>query len=83
MSFFFSLCIILLIGLGHLGHSQSNVSRSVLGQGEFYQLSVHEPGIYKVDFEFLERMGIASDSFDPALIQIFFPENHLRKSAHP
>jgi len=44
---------------------------SVMRNGDWYQFYVHESGIYKIDRNFLENLGINVQSIDPKKIRIF------------
>ncbi len=44
---------------------------SVLAEGDWYKLSIHESGIYKIDRQFLEELGIDPDQVDPRTLKIF------------
>ncbi len=52
-------------------------SESVLKTGEWYNLSVTESGIYKIDYEDLVSMGIEPSSIDPRKIGIYFNGNGI------
>jgi len=49
----------------------SNITRSILAQGEWYKLGFDKSGIYKIDYSFLVKMGIKPESINPSHIQIW------------
>lgn len=51
--------------------SDNKPSNSVLSEGDWYKLSVSDYGIYKLDYNFLQEMGINLNTIDPARIKIF------------
>ena len=44
---------------------------SVLSEGEYYKLAVTEDGIYKIDYDFLEKIGASPEQIDPQQIGIY------------
>lgn len=58
----------------------------ILGSGQWYRFEVLEEGIYKIDRNFLQSLGIDVNSVDPRTIQIFsicgyaLPENYMNQS---
>lgn len=44
---------------------------SVLSTGQWYKFSIPSDGIYKLDYTFLQNIGINPDNIDPASIQLF------------
>ena len=55
-----------------LGYGQSN---SVLSKGNWYKFSIDTTGVFKIDNNFLNQLGINSNSIDPKNIKIFGYEN--------
>ncbi|CAM1373845.1 type IX secretion system sortase PorU [Tenacibaculum xiamenense] len=51
-----------------LGYGQSN---SVLSKGNWYKFSIDTTGVFKIDNNFLNQLGINSNSIDPKNIKIF------------
>lgn len=49
----------------------ANGQSSVLSSGDWYKISIAQDGIYKVDYSFLQKMGINPSSIDPKKIQLF------------
>lgn len=61
---------LLLIGLlPHLSLS-GQVNQSRLADGEIYKLATRKDGLYKLDYAFLEKLGINPTVIDPRKIQI-------------
>ena len=58
-------------------------SKSVFSSGTWYRFEIPEEGIYKIDRNFLQSLGIDVNTIDPRTIQIFsicgyaLPENYL------
>ena len=46
-------------------------SNSVLGSGEWYKFSVSQPGVYKIDFPFLQKLGINGNSFPSSAFRLY------------
>ena len=44
---------------------------SVLSEGEFYKLAVTEDGLYKIDYDFLDKIGAFPQQIDPRQIGIY------------
>jgi len=44
---------------------------SVLASGEWFKLSVSQPGVYKIDLSFLQKLGINGNSFPSGTIRLF------------
>lgn len=49
----------------------TTVSHSVLAQGSWYKIAVSHRGIYKIDYAFLQSMGINPAQVNPKNIRIF------------
>ncbi len=49
----------------------SQVSNSVLSQGDWYQFSVDTTGVFKIDKNLLEQIGIATTNLDPRKIHVY------------
>jgi len=47
------------------------IKNSVLATGDWYKFSVDTTGVYKLDFKFLQSLGIDVNSINPKQIQIF------------
>lgn len=55
-------------------HTQSThtfANTSVLASGNWYKIGVTQPGIFKIDYSFLENMGIDINNTDPRNIRIY------------
>lgn len=46
-------------------------TKSVLSQGEWYKLGFDKSGIYKIDYAFVQKMGLRPENVNPANIQIW------------
>ena len=46
-------------------------NQSVLSTGEWFKLTVIQPGIYKVDLPFLQKLGLKGNSFPSSAIRLF------------
>jgi hypothetical protein len=46
-------------------------SQSVLSSGEWFKLSVNQPGVYKIDIPFLQKLGLNGNSFPSSSIRLF------------
>lgn len=61
-------------------------SQSILATGQWYKFETPEEGIYKIDRNFLQNLGIDVNNLDPRTIQIFsicgyaLPENYSSQS---
>lgn len=54
------------------GNTERNyVSNSVLNSGKWFKFGVPQAGVYKLDYTFLKKLGIAVDVINPADIRIF------------
>ena len=63
--------ILLLVGLLYAAlTSQGQVSNSVLANGDWYKIAVFEDGVYRVDANFLNQLGIPS-SVDSRRVTIY------------
>ena len=49
----------------------STIESSVLNQGDWYQFFIEETGVYKLDKNFLEQLGINVNQIDPRKIRIY------------
>ncbi|MCB0667723.1 MAG: type IX secretion system sortase PorU [Saprospiraceae bacterium] len=61
---------LLLSGLFFLTQLFGQVSHSKLADGDIYKLSTKKDGVYKLDYAFLEKLGINPTVIDPRKIQI-------------
>ncbi|MEM7370816.1 MAG: type IX secretion system sortase PorU [Bacteroidota bacterium] len=61
----------LLICWFSLSSGQPFASQSVLSTGEWYKIGVTESGIYRIDQDFLNELGISASSINPKNIKIF------------
>lgn len=52
-------------------------SNSVLAVGNWYKFSVDTTGIFKIDRQFLQKLGISTTNLDPRNIRIFGNGGHL------
>ena len=55
----------------------STVKNSVLSQGTWYKFAIDTTGVFKIDKNFLEDLGINTDDINPKNIQIFGNGGHL------
>ena len=46
-------------------------TNSVLASGDWFKLSVDQPGIYKIDLPFLQKLGIQGSSFPSVALRLF------------
>lgn len=67
--FFLGLVALMLVGPS--GFAQQNVHASVLSEHTWYKLSVAHEGVYKLDYEALQRMGVDMDALNPNQIRLF------------
>ncbi len=51
--------------------NKSFVANSVLAQGDWYKVGVTEDGVYKIDYNFLENLGIDMGALNPLHINIY------------
>ena len=51
--------------------NQKSVINSVLSTGDFYKIEVKETGMYMVDKNFLQSVGINTNSIDPATLKLY------------
>ncbi len=49
----------------------SRAGQSVLSTGNWYKIAVNQDGIYKLDREFFQQMGLSPGSIDPRNIRIY------------
>ncbi len=49
----------------------ANVRHSPLATGDWYRIEVNETGIYKIDKNLLQKLGINTDQIDPRNIKIY------------
>ena len=47
------------------------IASSVLATGNWYQLSIKEPGIYKIDIPFLNSLGVSTSGLSSASVRLF------------
>jgi hypothetical protein len=47
------------------------VTGSVLSSGDWFKVSIATDGIYKIDYAFLQRLGITPSDVDPSTFQIY------------
>jgi hypothetical protein len=59
---------VLFFGFGNAAHSQTN---SVLSSGDWYKFSVENDGVYRINYDLLNQVGINPDIIDPRNIKIF------------
>jgi hypothetical protein len=52
-------------------NTRDNTYTSVLSDGEIYKISVEEYGIHKLDYDFLNSLGIDMNSLSPKSIRIY------------
>jgi hypothetical protein len=52
-------------------HSICQVNSSVLASGDWYKFSVDTTGVFKIDKNLLQRIGVSTNGLDPKNIQIF------------
>ena len=63
--------IISLIVVHAFGYRNSQAQNSVLSSDLWYKIAVTEPGIYRIDYDFLRDMGVNTTSIDPRNIGLF------------
>ncbi|MBL7882427.1 MAG: type IX secretion system sortase PorU, partial [Bacteroidia bacterium] len=51
--------------------SQTYASQSVLNSGDWYKISVASDGIYKIDYTFLNKLGIDMTNLNPKNIRVY------------
>lgn len=51
--------------------NKSSVKNSVLASGEWYKFSIDTTGIYRIDRDFLQNLGVDVNSINPKNIQIY------------
>lgn len=61
----------LIIGWFSFSFGQTFAPQSVLSTGEWYKIGVTESGIYRLDQDFLNQLGISASSIDPRNIKIY------------
>ncbi|MFQ3599579.1 MAG: type IX secretion system sortase PorU [Chloroherpetonaceae bacterium] len=52
--------------------STDTVTQSVLRSGRFYKLELREEGVYRLDRQYLESIGINPNTIDPRKLKIYF-----------
>ncbi len=52
--------------------STDTVTQSVLRSGRFYKLDLREEGVYRLDRQYLESIGINPSTIDPRKLKIYF-----------
>lgn len=60
-----------LMGWGQQGKAQQNTFHSVLGEHTWYRLSVAHEGVYKLDCDLFQQMGIDVNTLNPNQIRVF------------
>ena len=73
MKRYFLLILILLLAQ----HTTSQVNNSVLAVGDWYKFSVDTTGVFKIDKNLLQKIGINTNGLNPKNIQIFGNGGHL------
>ena len=73
MKRFFLLIIILLLAQ----HAISQINNSVLAVGDWYKFSIDTSGVFKIDKNLLQKIGINTNGLNPKKIQIFGNGGHL------
>ena len=68
-SCFFFLLFLLALPALHAQRSYKNAS--VLASGNWYKISVKEPGVYKVDMALLGKLGVNANGISSAAIRLF------------
>ena len=68
---------LLLIALLITQYAFSQTNSSVLAQGDWYKFSVDTTGVFKIDKNLLQRIGISTNGLNPKNIQIFGNGGHL------
>ncbi|WP_118950838.1 type IX secretion system sortase PorU [Taibaiella helva] len=58
-------------GSGNIVQKPTDVPHSVLASGTWYKIAVPSRGIYKIDYNFLQSMGINPAGIDPANIRVY------------
>lgn len=56
---------------GNFGSPKSFAAHSVLASGDWHKLAVNKHAIYKIDYAFLEKLGISPSSINPRHIRIY------------
>ena len=67
MKRYFLLILILLL----TQHATSQVNNSVLAVGDWYKFSIDTSGVFKIDKNLLQKIGISTNGLNPKNIQIF------------
>ena len=67
--------LILILLLTQYATSQGN--NSVLAAGDWYKFSIDTTGVFKIDKNLLQRIGINTNGLNPKNIQIFGNGGHL------
>lgn len=65
------LLYILLITVSSAFSQRSYTSRSVLATGNWYKIAVKQPGVYKLDIAFLNKLGLTTSGISAESIRIF------------
>lgn len=58
-------------GSGAIVQKPTDVAHSVLASGAWYKIAIPSRGIYKIDYNFLQSMGINPGSINPANIRLY------------
>ncbi len=51
--------------------SVTYAKNSILRQGQWYKFSVKQPGMYQLDYEFLQELGVNVDQINPQNLRIY------------
>ncbi|MFT5258202.1 MAG: hypothetical protein ACI9KF_001844, partial [Arenicella sp.] len=70
--YFLLICI--LFFTQYIGAQSAN---SVLASGDWYKFSVDTTGVFKIDKNLLQRIGITTNGLNPKHLQIFGNGGHL------
>ena len=56
----------------------SQVTNSVLRSGDWYKFSVDTTGVFKIDRNFLQQLGISTNNINPKKIQLIIYNLYAR-----
>jgi hypothetical protein len=62
--------------------AQDFKASSVLSEGTYYKLGIPQAAIYKLDYAFLESLGLSPEQVDPAMIQVFTQRSGMLPQAN-
>jgi hypothetical protein len=65
------LLLMITVLAGAQSKSSSTVKNSVLSQGTWYKFAIDTTGIFKIDRQFLQNLGINTNELDPKNIRIY------------